>query len=193
MVPRLFLAFRSPVFGSAEYYAASVAGAILGLKQGSRLHRALVRNRQVASETSAFTFDLTKGSDLLVVDATARPGVSAEELEAAVVEEVERLATGGVTEDEVERAVALIVTDLLSDLQSASERADLLSKFASYFGDPGLLNVQADRYRGVRAAEVTAFARSRLGADNRASLVYVPVNNDGEVSVEERLAEGSPA
>jgi predicted Zn-dependent peptidase len=193
MVPRLFLAFRSPVFGSAAYYAASVAGAILGLKQGSRLHRALVRNRQIASETSAFTFDLTKGSDLLVVDVTARPGVSAETLEAGAVEEVEKLATDGVTEEEVERAVSLIVTDLLSDLQSASERADLLSKFASYFGDPGLLNAQADRYRAVRAADVIAFAREQLGADNRASLIYVPANGDGQVAVEERLEEGSPA
>ncbi|MGH7656577.1 MAG: M16 family metallopeptidase, partial [Gemmatimonadaceae bacterium] len=29
-LPRLYLAFRSPAFGSSEYYAASVAGAILG-------------------------------------------------------------------------------------------------------------------------------------------------------------------
>ena len=46
MLPRLYLAFRSPVFGSDEYYAASVTGAILGMRRGSRLHRALVRERQ---------------------------------------------------------------------------------------------------------------------------------------------------
>src|SRR5687768_3434048 len=39
MVPRLFLAMRSPVFGSDEYYAASVASAILGVGKGSRLQR----------------------------------------------------------------------------------------------------------------------------------------------------------
>src|SRR5258708_38897077 len=72
MLPRLFLAFRSPPFGSDAYYAASVAGAILGSRKGSRLYRRLVRERQVASEAQAFTFDLSKGSDLLVVDVTAR-------------------------------------------------------------------------------------------------------------------------
>src|SRR5438128_1668869 len=39
MLPRLFLAFLSPVFGSEEYYAASVCAAILGLKKGSCLYK----------------------------------------------------------------------------------------------------------------------------------------------------------
>src|SRR5205823_5801786 len=60
MLPRLFLAFRSPPLGTDGYYAASVAGAILGSRKGSRLYRRLVRERQVASEASAFTFDLSK-------------------------------------------------------------------------------------------------------------------------------------
>src|SRR4051812_19360744 len=54
---RLFVAFRSPIFGSEEYYAASVASAILGLRKGSRLHRSLVRERQIASEAACYTFD----------------------------------------------------------------------------------------------------------------------------------------
>ena len=67
-LPRLFVALRSPVFGSDDYYAASVASAILGLRTGSRLERHLVRERRIASQASAFTFDLSKGSDMLVVD-----------------------------------------------------------------------------------------------------------------------------
>ena len=174
MLPRLFLAFRSPLFGSDDYYAASVAGAVLGMRKGSRLHRTLVRDRQVANDAGAFTFDLTKGSDLLVVDVTARPEVSAEALEREVAREIDRMHRDGVTDEEVERAIALIETDFVAAMQSASERADQLSRFATYFGDPSLVNEQADRYRAVTAERVTAFARERLGPDNRASLVYVP-------------------
>jgi zinc protease len=174
VLPRLFLAFRSPVFGSSEYYAASVCGAILGMRRGSRLYRALVREQEIAQEVSAFTYDLAKGSDLLVVDALARPGVSLERLEAAVGAEVDRLQRDGVTADEVARALALIETDMIAALQSASDRADKLSQFATYFGDAALLNTQIDHYRAVTAEAVTAFARARLGAENRASLVFVP-------------------
>jgi predicted Zn-dependent peptidase len=173
-LPRLYLAFRSPVFGSDGYYAASVAGAVLGMRQGSRLYRSLVRERQIAADATAFTFDLAKGSDLLVVDVTARPETSAEKLEAEVEREIDALVENGVTAEEVERAVALIQTDIVTALQSASERADRLSMFATLLGNPALLNEQASRYSKVTAEQVSAFARERLGSDNRAKLLYVP-------------------
>jgi predicted Zn-dependent peptidase len=188
---RLYMAFRSPVFGSDEYYVASVCGAVLGMRRGSRLYRSLVREKQIAADTSAFTFDLAKGADLLIVDVTARPETTAEELEAAVESEIDLLLTEGVTGDEVERAIALIETDLTTALQSASERADRLSMFATLLGDPGLVNVQADKYRAVTAEDVTRFARERLGEDNRAKLLYVPraANTEGTAAqLEEVIA-----
>ena len=173
VLPRLFLAFRVPPFGTRNHYAGSVAAVVLGSRKGSRLHRALVRERQVAAEAQAFTYDLTKGADLLVVDVTARPEVSADQLEQEVAREVDMLHEHGVLEAEVERAIALIQTDTVRSLQSAAERADRLSLFATYFGDPSLVNEQLDHYRNVTAADVTAFAREYLGPDNRASLLYV--------------------
>ena len=174
MLPRLFLAFRTPPFGTADYYNASVASAILGLRKGSRLYRHLVRDRQVAAEVQAFTYDLTKGSDLLVVDVTARPTVSAEALERHVADEVDALVRDGAGEDEVNRAVALVQTEFVAAMQSAGERADRLSLFATYFRDPGLVNMQVERYHAVTADSVNAFVRDRLGEDNRASLLFVP-------------------
>jgi len=191
MVPRLFLGFRSPVFGSDGYYAASVLGAILGTGKGSRLQRALVRDRQLASEASAFTFDLAKGADVLVADVTARPEVSPEALQDAVAAEIDAVHSGGVTADEVERAVALIETSFVSALQSAGDRADKLSMFATLLGDPALLNEQSDRYRAVTAEQVSGFARARLGPDNRVSLLYVP-RSEGSGAAGER-AEGAEA
>jgi predicted Zn-dependent peptidase len=188
MLPRLYLAFRSPVFGSEAYYAASVTGAILGMRRGSRLHRTLVRERQVAAEATAFTFDLPKGSDLLVIDITARPGVEAEVMEREVAREIDVLQTDGVTSDELERAVALIETDFIASMQAAGERADKLSLFATYFGDPRLLNEQVARYRSVKVEDVNAFARERLGTDNRTSLLYVPRDGDAETSDVDTLA-----
>jgi zinc protease len=171
---RLFLVFRIPPFGVAHWYAASVCAAVLGMRRGSRLYRALVRERQIASDVSAFTYDLSKGSDLLVVDVTARPGITAEVLESEVATEIDRLWSYGASPAEVARALALINTDFLVAMQSAQERADRLSLFMTYFGDPSLANAQPDLYRGVTATAVNAFAASHLSADNRASLVYVP-------------------
>jgi zinc protease len=185
-LPRLFMAFRSPVFGSDDYYAASVVSAVLGLRRGSRLHRALVRERQIAADASAFTFDLAKGTDLLVVDVTARPETSATQLEEEVEREIDLLHRDGVSEPEVQRAVALIETDLLASLQSAGERADRLSMFATYFGQPELINDQVDRYRSVTARRVNQIISERFGENNRANLIYVPRQG---VESEDVLAE----
>ena len=174
VVPRLFLAFRSPVFGSDEYYAASVLGAVLGMGKGSRFQRRLVRERRVASDASAFTFDLAKGADILVADVTAHPEVPADVLEAEVAREIDDVYEKGVSDAEVERAIALIETGFVSAMQSAGDRADRLSMFATFFGDPSIANEQTERYREVTAERVNDFARERLGEDNRVSLLYVP-------------------
>lgn len=174
MLPRLFVAFRTPIFGSPDYYVASVTGAILGLKKGSRLQRALVREQQIASDATAFTYDLAKGSDILVVDVTARPGISLETLEDGVHAELDRLVAAGVSDAEVTRAIALIETDLIAVLQSAGDRADRLSMFATYFDNPFLVNEQTERYRIVTKDRVNQFVRDRLAARNRASLIFIP-------------------
>jgi len=40
--------------------------------------------------------------------------------------------------------------------------------------------VQVAKYRAVTAADVTAFARERLGVENRATLLFVPKADDDE-------------
>jgi predicted Zn-dependent peptidase len=171
---RLMLAFRIPAFGAPGWYAASVCAAVLGLRRGSRLYRSLVREREVASDMTAFTYDLSKGSDVLVLDVTARPGIDGDTLERELAAEVDRLIGGGVTDDEVARALALIETDFVAAMQTAQERADRLSLFATYFGDPSRVNTEPDRYHAVDATAVTAFAREFLHPANRAALLYVP-------------------
>ena len=177
-VPRIFLAFRTPVFGSVGYYDASVLAGILGTGRGCRLHQTLVRERQLASAATCFTFDLSKGSDLLVIDATARPGVSAEALEQGIVDVIDELRTKGPTAGDLARVLAQTETDFVVSMQSAGDRAEQLSRFATYLGDPQLLNEQLPRYRAVTEKSLRAMAAERFGVDNRASLVYVPRNPD---------------
>lgn len=179
MVPRLFLAFRTPPFNSPGYHATGLCGAVLGMGKSSRLHRHLVKEAGVATSASAFTFDLSTGADLLICDVTAAPGISVEVLERAVIAEIDGVLRSGVDEDELKRSQNLIATDLIASLQSAQARADRLSMFATYCGDPQLLNEHAGRYLTVSASEATDTARQILGDDNRLSLCYVPRRNEG--------------
>jgi Predicted Zn-dependent peptidases len=176
---RLFVAVQSPVFGSDEYYAASICASILGNGKSSRLFSSLVREKQIAAEASAFTLDLAKGSDLFVADVTARPEVTEKALVASVETELDAIVFTGVTPAEVERSVALVTTELMKVLESASERADRISMFATYFGTPTLVNQQVDQYQAVTAGRVNAFAKRSLGERHRSRLLYVPRDSAG--------------
>lgn len=140
--------------------------------KASLLYRSLVRDRRLAQDVVAYAFPIVVGSAMLVLWATARPGVEPERLEAALLDEIEALAR--VEDREVERAIHLLETRRLIDLQRVDERADQLSMFTMLFDDPDRINTELDRLKAVTTADVRSFAERFLGADNRASLLYVP-------------------
>ncbi|HET9948348.1 MAG TPA: pitrilysin family protein, partial [Longimicrobiales bacterium] len=167
-LPRLIMAFRTPPYSSEEFAVAEVSRALLGTGRASRLYRSLVRERRIAKSVIAYVYPLLTGASMLLVWATGYPETDLGDLEAAVGEEVEGLA--GAEPGEAERAIALAETDLVHTLERVAGRADLLSMFELYFSDPERLNRELDRLRAVTVEQVRAFARERLGPDNRAVL-----------------------
>jgi zinc protease len=175
---RLFLAFRVPPFGTEGGVIATVCAALLGSRRGSILHRALVRDAQLATEVNSFTFDLPIAVDLLVVDVTAHPGVSGSQLEEAVAAEMSRVRATVVSATDIARAAAVAENDFVLGLESSEGRADELSKFASYLGEPRLAFSYAARLRGVTAEQVLEFAARYLQPTTQVSLLYVPKNGN---------------
>src|SRR5690606_7125413 len=114
-LPRVYLAYRIPPYGDDGFYAAAVASYVLAWGKASRLYRSLVRDRRLAQDVVAYAFPIVVGSAMLVLWSTARPGVEPECLERALLEEIEGLAD--VQDPEVERAIHLIETRRLIDLQ----------------------------------------------------------------------------
>jgi zinc protease len=168
---RIYLGWRIPAFGEDGWYAAMVAAAILSWGKGSLLYRELVRGR-IAQDVVAYAFPITVGAGMLLSWVTARPGLDRETVERAALEQVARLAD--VEDRDVERAIHLIETRHLSELQRVDERADQLSQYTTLFGDPGRINRELDRLRAVTASEVRDLAANRLIESNRAVLWYVP-------------------
>ena len=121
-----------------------------------------------------FTLPFVGGASINVGWATVRPGVDIAAVEAAYLEELERLATEPPTEDELERAKALTEADELGALSRVEERADRLSMYATLFDDPGLVNTLLPRYLSVTAEQIRDAAREVFRADNRVVLTYVP-------------------
>jgi zinc protease len=171
---RVHFGFRIPPFGSPEFDALEVGSQILAGGKGSRLHRRLVRERRIAQDVTAFALPLVSGASIFAGWVTARPESSAGEVEAAYLDELERLGREPVTDDELARAKALIESSELAGLGRVEEVADRLSMYATYFDRPELVNEQLARYLAVDAAAIQRVAADVFRPDNRAVITYVP-------------------
>jgi predicted Zn-dependent peptidase len=172
-LPRLYLAFRIPAYGTDHFYPLDVASHVLGHGKSSRLYRSLVREQRIAQDVAAFAFPLVHGAAMLVMWATVARGKNPAQVEAALLHEVAALAENA-ADQEVERAITGIDAHQTIGLQQVGERADQLAMFTTLWDDPDHINTELDRYRAVSAAAVRQAAARFFGSNNRVVLWYLP-------------------
>jgi zinc protease len=187
-LPRIYLAHRAPVFGSAEFDALEVAADLLGLGRASRLYSSLVRRQRLAQDVSVFLFPIIGGASIFALWTTARPGGDAAELEAALLAEIDRLASEGPSEEELERVRNLHASQVESSLERVAERADRVSMYACLFDEPERINSEVSRYQAVDAPRVQAAMAEALRPDNRVVLTYLPIAEDASAAEGEDAA-----
>jgi zinc protease len=174
---RVYLAYRMPTFGTPEHDAGEVAADLLGNGRASRLYATLVREKQLAQDVAVFVFPVVGGAAILSAWATARPGIGHESLEAAMLDEIERLAADGPTPDELDRVRNLHHAGSAAALERIAERADRLSMYACLFDEPERINEEIAQYESVDPARVRAFLATYAAARNRLVLTYIPAES----------------
>lgn len=171
---RVHFGFRCPPYGTKEFDALEVCAQILSGGRGSRLYRALVRDRKIAQDITAFGLPLVAGGSFFGGWVTVRPDSDEETCEKAYEEQLQKLTEELVTDDELARARALIEAGELGALGRVEEVADRLSMFAALFNRPEMVNEQLPRYLSVTAEDIRNVAREVFRPDNRVVLTYVP-------------------
>ena len=172
-LPRVYLGFRVPAYGQPQWYATDLLCSVLAGGKSSPLYRDLIYDRQIAQDVSAYVSPYEEVATCMVVS-TARPGVSAEALEEALLQHVARAAQGPPAPEDLERARNRVLTELFSGLQKLDNRADLFSQFTTYFDDPGLVEGEADRYEQITEDDLVEVAREHWGESERVVVTVVP-------------------
>ena len=171
-LPRVYVAYRVPPFGEDEFLTALVTSYILTYGKASLLYRTLVRERHAVQDVVSFAFPIVVGAAMLAIWATARPGRTAAETEAVMHEEIARLHD--IDDADVERAVNLLQTERLNELQRVDQRADHLSMYTQLFDEPERVNTEINRICEVTPQRVRDFAARYLAVENRVVLQYEP-------------------
>jgi zinc protease len=114
--------------GATEYaYPLQVLADILGGTSTSRLYRSLVIDQKLAASAGAYYRGTSLDDATFMIYASPRPGVSLDEIEAAVDAELARLTERPITEEEVARSTSRLVGE-------AVYARDSLSKAVRSFG-----------------------------------------------------------
>jgi zinc protease len=170
----VILSFLSPAQRAPGDAEADLLAALLGGGKSSRLQKALVYDKKIASEVRVDQ-ESARYSGNFVITLLAAPGHHADELIAAVDEELKALdGARPPTEHEVERARAYMETEQLRHVEALFGIADALNEFEFMTGDPGQLSRELlARYAHVSASDLRWQAHEILDKP-RVTVVITP-------------------
>jgi zinc protease len=159
-----------------EEPAGDVLADVLGSGKTSRLYKALVFEKQLASGVSASNVTLGLGGWFQITITAAR-GHTLDEIRPLVSDILGQMRQQGPTAEEVERAVRNIIAGRLRTVERIGGfggKADQLNNYEIFLGDPGYLPKDIARYRAVTPRSAQAFAKQFLVPMDHIELDVVP-------------------
>lgn len=133
----------------------------------SRLYRALVRDKKIASEAEGGTgFPGSKYPHIFYFFAAPMPGHSPEEVGNAIHAEIDRLKKQAITDEELKMVKTRVKANLIRSLDSNEGLAQSLAVYQTLYGDWRELFRSVDRINAVTKADIRRVANQ----------VFVPTN-----------------
>ncbi|HEY6514836.1 MAG TPA: pitrilysin family protein [Steroidobacteraceae bacterium] len=181
--PLLQCAYKAPSAADSRGPAVNLLLSALVEGDASRLHRALVEDRQLAIEVGGHW---QEGFDpgLLWLSLVLPAGADPEEAREALDAELAAVAADGVTEAELERARNLATVGLWKKLAAIDGKAQLLGEYEVFHGDWSRLFDAPARIAAVSTEELRAVGAEILDERRRTLGVLVPTDDVREAAVE---------
>lgn len=141
---------------------------ILSNGRTSRMYRALVRDQKIAAAAAGFSgFPGTKYSHLFAFYGVPLPGHTNQEIQKAIQDEIVKLKTQDVTDEELQMFKTRTKADLIRGLASNEGLAQQLAIYQTRYGDWRELFRYLDKVDKVTKADIRRVANKVFQDDNR--------------------------
>jgi predicted Zn-dependent peptidase len=154
-----------------RYYVTDLITEILGGGGSSRLFQALVKEKQLFSNIECYHFG-TIEAGLLAIEGKLVKGVTMEAAEAAITEELNRMKTEMVSEQELQKVKNKTESMIAFEDMSVMNRANSLA-FYELLGDAALMNTELDRYNKVSVEDILNISNEIFREENSTALYYL--------------------
>ncbi|MCC2670047.1 MAG: peptidase protein, partial [Armatimonadetes bacterium] len=170
-LPMVLIGYKSPAASNPDTYALDLLASILSDGRSSRLYQSLVE-KQIATSADAGNPSL-KDPYLFTFSATARPGVDADRLEKAILEQVERVKSEAVTAEELARAKSRTAADFIFQNDSVTAQANQLG-YWDMTVDWRYVTTYLERINALKPADLQRVAQKYFVPDSRTVGQFIP-------------------
>ncbi len=148
-------------------YALEVLAGVLSGNPAARLNQSLVRDTPLAVDVSAGYDIMSRGRlSLFELDGTPSEGKSVRELEAALLQQIEKIKQSGVSAEELDRVKAAVIAADVYQRDSMFYQAMQIGTVESIGFSWKILDNYQAKLRAVTAEQVQAVAKAYLLPDN---------------------------
>ena len=172
-LPAVVVAYHITYDGHPDSYPLHVTSKILSDGQSARISRELIYNRRLCL-TAFGSGNITEHPNLFFAVCIVQPGQTPEAAEKALIAEFDKLKTGGVTEQEMQRSQNQWARDYILSRESNEEKATHLAHAAVIHNDITTADGEFDIFMKTTAADVQRVARTYFNDTNRVVLHILP-------------------
>ncbi|MCW8920071.1 MAG: insulinase family protein [Sedimenticola sp.] len=180
--PYLIMGYKTPALTTAEKswepYALEMLVAVLDGGNSARFSRRLVRGSEVAVSAGAEYNAFTRLPGMLLIDGTPAQGRTMDELEKALRQEIARLRSELVTEEELERVRTQVIASKVFELDSVFNQAMEIGMLETVGLDWRLIDQYVTALKQITPEQVREVAERYLVDDNLTVTQLVPLPMD---------------
>nr|WP_320127120.1 pitrilysin family protein [uncultured Shewanella sp.] len=176
--PNVMLAYHIPAATHADFYALDLLSSILSQGNSSRLYQSLV-DKQVALEAQTY-MPMSVDPNLFYVMGVATPEVKASTLEQALIEQIDSIATTGVTQQELDKVKNIKLMDFYRSMETINGKANTIGTYEMYFGSYDKLFNAPEAYNRVTPADIQRVAQTYLRKSNRTVAVLAATEESSQ-------------
>jgi zinc protease len=172
-LPIVMMGYHVPETANPDFYPLAVFQTILFSGQSSRMYQRLVDKDQLALSVgggSGFAFDPT----LFTVTVRPKVGIDPAACEKAVYEELDKMKTQPVSDEELQKAKNILLANFYRSLKTISGKANTLGTYEVFFGDYHKLFTAADDYSKVTKEDLQRVAQKYFTEKNRTVATLIP-------------------
>ncbi|MEJ5263433.1 MAG: pitrilysin family protein [Ignavibacterium sp.] len=164
--PYLMIAYHVPQTGSDDYYALELLNSILSEGASSRLYQSIVEQQQLAIEVGTYypnAFDPT----LFYFYGICNDGVSAAQLEKAILDEVDKIINEGISEAELQKVKNQKLMEFYRTTETINGMSNTIGTYELFFGDYKKLFSAPDDYKKITTEDIKNVAAKYFTKQNR--------------------------